>query len=123
MIKVVFFIFLGGTVDIIVHTAEEDGRLTGVAKASGGKWGGIQVDMTFLRFLEELVGEDVMKTFKSEYMSSYIHKMRDFEMKKRLISSETSSQVTLRMHSSPADTLKQKRGTTVTEHVKSSRIP
>ena len=123
MIKVVFFFFLGGTVLIIVHTAEEDGRLTGVAKASGGKWGGIQVDMNFLRFLEELVGEDVMKIFKSEYMSSYIHKMRDFEMKKRLISSETSSQVTLRMHSSPADTFKQKRGTTVTEHVKSSRIP
>ena len=39
--------------DIIVHTAEEDGRLTGVAKASGGEWGGIQVDMNFLRFLEE----------------------------------------------------------------------
>ena len=90
MIKVVFFFFLSGTVDITIHTAQEDRRLTGVAKASGGEWGGIQVDMNFLRFLEELVGEDVMKTFKSEYMSSYIHKMRDFDMKKRLISSETS---------------------------------
>ena len=123
MIKVVFFFFLSGTVDITIHTAQEDRRLTGVAKGSGGEWVGIQVDMNFLRCLEESVGEDVMKTFKSEYMSSYIHKMRDFEMKKRLISSEPSGQVTLRMHSSPADTFEQKRGTTVTEHVKSSMIP
>ena len=71
-----FFFFLSGTVDITIHTAQEDRRLTGVAKASGGEWVGIQVDMNFLRFLEESVGEDVMKTFKSEYMSSYIHKMR-----------------------------------------------
>ncbi|XP_060600487.1 heat shock 70 kDa protein 12B-like [Ruditapes philippinarum] len=73
----------GGTVDITAHQINDNGTLTELYKASGGPWGGIYVDNNFLNFLDDLFGEQVMNTFKQNYLEDYWYMLREFETKKR----------------------------------------
>lgn len=49
--------------DITVHETQRDGTVRELYKANGGPWGGTQIDRAFLKFLEDLVGTDVMDIF------------------------------------------------------------
>lgn len=49
--------------DITVHETQPDGTVRELHKANGGPWGGTQIDHAFLKFLEDLVGTDVMDIF------------------------------------------------------------
>lgn len=75
----------GGTADITVHQLQEDKTLAELLPASGGEWGGTNVDEAYRQFLEDIFGESVMETFKSDpdNISDYIEFWQNFEVKKR----------------------------------------
>ena len=89
--------FLGGTVDITVHTVQPDKSLKELFKANGGPWGGTTVDQAFLRFLESILGGDVMTRFRNEHKDDFIDLMRKFEVKKRSVEPDMSSKVTIKI--------------------------
>ena len=76
---------IGGTADITVHQRLDDGTLEELVPASGGDWGGTSVDETFRKFILDLLGENVMDSFKKENMEDYLQLFNDFEAKKRAV--------------------------------------
>ncbi|KAL5007577.1 hypothetical protein ScPMuIL_016383 [Solemya velum] len=75
----------GGTADITVHEVQNDGKLKGLTKASGGAWGGADVDTAFIGLLKELFGEEVMEAFLKENTDGKLDIESRFELKKRNI--------------------------------------
>ncbi|XP_061183705.1 heat shock 70 kDa protein 12A-like [Saccostrea echinata] len=74
----------GGTADITIHQLENQ-KLVELIPATGGEWGGTCVDKAFHKFLENILGEKVMKRFSSEleYKDDYFTFWQGFETKKR----------------------------------------
>lgn len=87
----------GGTADITVHEKQPDSTLKELHKASGGPWGGIYVDENYILWLEKIFGKNVIDRFKKEEMIDYFSLLRDFEIKKRIISSELIEPIYLRL--------------------------
>jgi len=87
----------GGTVDVSVHEKNLDGTLQELHRASGGPWGGTCVDDAYIAWLTKLFGEKAMEKLKREAMGEYIDLLREFENKKRNISTATAGQVTIRV--------------------------
>lgn len=108
----------GGTADITVHERLASGKIKEVHRADGGALGGKDVDDAFLKFLDTLLGPEVMKDFKDQCMEDYIELLREFETKKRE-ASETKEKINMSVPVSLKDILK-KRGTTMDKVVKSS---
>ncbi|KAL3862559.1 hypothetical protein ACJMK2_008519 [Sinanodonta woodiana] len=73
----------GGTVDITIHEVMEDGNLKEIHKATGGAWGGQEVDEAFKQFLINIFGNPVLQKFKLDAIDDYNGLFRDFEVKKR----------------------------------------
>ncbi|KAL3862534.1 hypothetical protein ACJMK2_008494 [Sinanodonta woodiana] len=61
----------------------EDGNLKEIHKATGGAWGGQEVDEAFKQFLIKIFGSPVFQKFKMDAIEDYIGLFRDFEVKKR----------------------------------------
>lgn len=79
-----FFFSVGGTADITVHTRKYDDTLEELRPASGGPWGGKAVDDSFLTFMEDICGRDLIQKLKEDHQDDYIALFnRDFEVKKR----------------------------------------
>lgn len=108
----------GGTVDITVQRVLEDGNLKEIFKASGGAWGGTKVDESFLQLLVEVVGSNVMKIFKTKHTGDELELFREFETKKRTITGDCSSKVTLRMPFQLNETFDEEFGTSLKDHIK-----
>ncbi|KAH3840692.1 heat shock 70 kDa protein 12A-like isoform X1 [Dreissena polymorpha] len=87
----------GGTVDITVHEVNPDGTLKELHKANGGPWGGTTVDQAFLDFLSEILGADVLQTFRDGHRDDYIDLLREFETRKRAVKPDSDSRVTFKM--------------------------
>lgn len=68
-----------------VHRRTQNNKLQELWRASGGPWGGKAVTDKFQRFVEEIVGGKVMKSFIDEEMEDYLELLRDFEVKKRQV--------------------------------------
>ncbi|XP_053399657.1 heat shock 70 kDa protein 12A-like [Mercenaria mercenaria] len=111
----------GGTVDITVHEVMSGGNLKELDKASGGAWGGVQVDDAFFQFLSEIAGSLVMTKFKDMHMEDYIDLFRDFEVKKREIGPKKDTKVTFRMPTALADLVKDMRNETLQETIKKTK--
>ena len=77
--------------DVSVHEVIHDGNLRELYKASGGDWGGINVDEAYKDILVKLFGQNVFKKFRKENMDDYIDIFRTFEVKKRGISTSTEN--------------------------------
>lgn len=75
----------GGTADITVHKKLKDGKLEEVLKASGGPWGGTEVDQLFISLLINIVGSRVWGEFRREFTEEYLDMMREFEVAKRKV--------------------------------------
>ncbi|KAK3099486.1 hypothetical protein FSP39_005140 [Pinctada imbricata] len=86
----------GGTADITVHARTDNGKLKEVYPASGGSWGGKDVEENFLEFFQDIVGKKVFDIFKKDEMEDYMDLMRDFENLKRSFV-RTSTNVSLRI--------------------------
>jgi len=80
-----------------VHEKNLYGILKELHRASGGPWGGTCVDDAYIAWLTKLFGEKAMEKLKREAMGEYIDMLREFENKKRNISTTTDGQVTLRV--------------------------
>ncbi|XP_053400870.1 heat shock 70 kDa protein 12B-like [Mercenaria mercenaria] len=87
----------GGTADVTVHKILSDGSLTELHKASGGAWGGTRVDQAFRMFLKKTFGSKVMKRFAEEFHIDDFDLSMEFEVKKRRISLENTSEITVRI--------------------------
>ncbi|XP_062593076.1 heat shock 70 kDa protein 12A-like [Saccostrea cucullata] len=87
----------GGTVDITIHEVKDGGKIRELAKASGGDWGGINVDNAFKAALVHIVGETLMEEFRHECTADYIELFRDFEIKKRKTNESNDVFVTLKI--------------------------
>ena len=80
------FSFSGGTVDVTVHEILKGGKLKEVYKASGGPWGGNRVNQMYEKFIEHIVGSNVLQKVKKHHMSDWLNMMRVFEETKRTLS-------------------------------------
>lgn len=54
----------GGTIDITVHKAKENGTLKEVLSPSGGDWGSTNMNKEFIRVMGELYGTDFINCVK-----------------------------------------------------------
>lgn len=75
----------GGTGDVTVHEVIDENTLKELNVASGGAWGGTNVDRAYMDMLISIFGEDVIKKFKTERRTDMLEFQRDFEMKKRTV--------------------------------------
>lgn len=90
----------GGTADITVHERQYDNSLKELWPASGGPWGGKSIDDAFTEFIEDIfvsTNKDctVLETLRQESMEDYIGLFREFETKKRSITSDKSGKVSI----------------------------
>ncbi|XP_060077647.1 heat shock 70 kDa protein 12A-like [Ylistrum balloti] len=99
----------GGTADITVHEKQPDDSLKELLAATGGAFGGKNVDDAFKSFLEDVVGKDTIEKFKNECMEDFIDIFREFETKKRSVTSDEgkSNKVTMTMPVSLNDVVKK----------------
>ncbi|KAK3585488.1 hypothetical protein CHS0354_003336, partial [Potamilus streckersoni] len=74
----------GGTADITCHEVLEDGNLAELHHATGGNYGGTNVDEAFRQLLVKIFGTNVIKEFKRLYLDDYLELLAIFERKKRL---------------------------------------
>ncbi|KAL3862551.1 hypothetical protein ACJMK2_008511 [Sinanodonta woodiana] len=72
----------------------EDGNLKEIHKATGGAWGGQEVDEAFKQFLIKIFGSPVFQKFKMDAIEDYIGLFRDFEVKKRISSPDGTDYLT-----------------------------
>ncbi|KAK3594224.1 hypothetical protein CHS0354_016924 [Potamilus streckersoni] len=85
----------GGTVDITIHEIMEDGNIKELNKATGGAWGGQEVDEAFKQFLIQIFGNGVFQKFKSNAVEDYFTLFREFEVKKRKITPNGKDKVVI----------------------------
>ncbi|XP_076117033.1 heat shock 70 kDa protein 12B-like isoform X2 [Mytilus galloprovincialis] len=74
----------GGTDDITAHRISKHGNLKEISKPSGSANGGKKVDKHILSCLEEIAGENVIKTFKTK--GSFLELLDEFENINNLLS-------------------------------------
>lgn len=87
----------GGTADITVHESTRNGKLKELHKASGGDWGGTQVDRCFMHMLSTVMGQNALQRFSKEYLYDFFDLLRDFETTKRTISNKTKGKVSIKL--------------------------
>ncbi|XP_063413738.1 heat shock 70 kDa protein 12B-like isoform X2 [Mytilus trossulus] len=87
----------GGTADITVHERQPDGLLEEVVPPSGGAWGGTAIDDAYLRFLEKVFGEKVVQDLKLKELVDYTELIHEFEVKKRSIKTDTTTDIVITM--------------------------
>lgn len=79
------FIFLDIGVEVAVYDVQPSGILKKLYSAYNCDWGGSKVDTSFCNLLTDIVGNDVMKAFLSDYKDDIVQVMSNFEHKKRFI--------------------------------------
>ncbi|XP_064601146.1 heat shock 70 kDa protein 12B-like [Liolophura sinensis] len=90
----------GGTVDTTVHEVMFTGDLKELHKASGGGWGGTQVDDQFTELLLKIFTVKVIKEFGKNHKSDWLELDKEFEINKRRISSNDEQKFTFRLPAS-----------------------
>ena len=87
----------GGTVDITVHELLTKLYLKELYKATGGPWGGIEVDKAFENVLTILFGKDTYEIVKRKCSYDYLDVLRGFEQIKRSIYPGSDTEQVVRM--------------------------
>ncbi|CAC5415252.1 unnamed protein product [Mytilus coruscus] len=105
----------GGTVDITVHQVQQDKTLKELFKASGGAWGGTQVDEAFKQLIIKIVGSPVYLNFCEKNAADFVDMFREFELKKRGFSGEGNKQITIKIPVSLQETFEEDTGETIQE--------
>ncbi|KAL3878942.1 hypothetical protein ACJMK2_031266 [Sinanodonta woodiana] len=107
----------GGTIDITIHEVLKDGNVKEIYKATGGAWGGQEVDEAFKQFLIKIFGNPVLQKFKVEAIEDYVGLFRDFELKKRMVSPNGKDDVTFSIPASLLEIFKENSGETLSEAI------
>jgi len=89
--------YAGGTVDVSVHEKNSDGTLKELHRASGGPWGGTNVDKNYIAWLTTMFGEEAIRRLKREAMCDYFDLLREFEIIKRSVLPETTKMINFRV--------------------------
>ncbi|XP_062603213.1 heat shock 70 kDa protein 12A-like [Saccostrea cucullata] len=111
----------GGTADITVHLRSGEGVLDEVRPASGGPWGGKSVDDKFEKFMKEILGEKVIEELQTEHMEDYLDLFREFESKKRNISTVKTGKVHMKIPLAVQTLTKKKQKKSMAEVLKESK--
>ncbi|KAL3863801.1 hypothetical protein ACJMK2_005533, partial [Sinanodonta woodiana] len=74
----------GGTADITCHEVLEDGNLAELHHATGGNYGGENINEAFRQFLIKIFGLNVIKEFQALHLEEYLDFFTIVEQKKRL---------------------------------------
>ncbi|XP_045161274.1 heat shock 70 kDa protein 12A-like [Mercenaria mercenaria] len=90
----------GGTADITVHEKRPSNTLLEIHKATGGAWGGTEVDKNYIQLLERIIGPHEWKKYEQKQLEDLFDIHRDFETKKRNISTASSGRIVVRVPSS-----------------------
>ncbi|KAL3862535.1 hypothetical protein ACJMK2_008517 [Sinanodonta woodiana] len=93
----------------------EDGNLTEIHKATGGAWGGQEVDEAFRQFLIKIFGSPVLQKFKMDAIEDYIELFRDFEVKKRKSSPDGTDYLTFTLPVTLVEIFQSETEETLTE--------
>eukprot|EP00058_Branchiostoma_floridae_P028057 XP_002613548.1 hypothetical protein BRAFLDRAFT_71812 [Branchiostoma floridae] len=83
----------GGTVDITVHEVRPENRVKEVYVATGGAWGGTQVDERFVALTEAVFSKTFIDDYRSSYPSEWQQWMESFETKKRSTTTESGESI------------------------------
>ncbi|XP_069129617.1 heat shock 70 kDa protein 12A-like isoform X2 [Argopecten irradians] len=111
----------GGTVDITVHKVREDGTLKELDRASGGAWGGTQVDEAFKQMIIKIVGNPIMQSFCRAQTADFVDMFREFETKKRCSVEDTlSKKVTMKIPVSLKDLFEEETEEDIKDVVRQS---
>ncbi|OWF40770.1 heat shock 70 kDa protein 12B-like [Mizuhopecten yessoensis] len=113
----------GGTIDITVHEVQRDGSLKEIHKANGGDWGGTKVDHAFQVLLSGIIGNGAFHSFMEKNKADMVEFFRDFEVKKRTIKPNASSdeKVTFKVPSTMNDACKDENSNDIATIVKSKQ--
>jgi hypothetical protein len=98
------------------------GKLKELHKATGGAWGGTMVDEAFRQLLLRLMGSHVITPFYNQHADDYLDIFREFEIKKRAISSETKGAVYLRIPPALSDIFINVMGEKLNESIANSQF-
>ena len=82
--------------DVSVYEKNQDGSLKELHRASGGPWGGTCVDRNYIDWMTLLFGIQAIERIKRKSMCDYVDMLREFEKKKRSLTSEGKGRITLR---------------------------
>ncbi|XP_061186444.1 heat shock 70 kDa protein 12A-like [Saccostrea echinata] len=93
----------GGTIDITAHEVLEDGTVKELLKATGGNWGGVAVDESYMKLIKCLIGDEVTKKIEKDPPSIFFEICRDFEIAKRTIKPDSDMKFTARIPSGLAE--------------------
>ncbi|KAL3863802.1 hypothetical protein ACJMK2_005534 [Sinanodonta woodiana] len=73
----------GGTADITCHEVLDDGNLAELYHATGGNYGGANINEAFRQFLIKIFGMNVIREFQTLYLEEYLELFTIFERKKK----------------------------------------
>ncbi|KAK3610272.1 hypothetical protein CHS0354_029731 [Potamilus streckersoni] len=90
----------GGTADMTIHEKLQGDGLREVSKASGGPWGGTEVDVAFYNLLISIVGGPAMQKFRRTQVYDNLDLLREFESAKRNISMGTKDTINIKLPAS-----------------------
>ena len=89
--------------DVTVHEVRSGGSLKELCKASGGAWGGTKVDEAFRQMLINIFGKSVLEKYQEKHPDDYLDIFRNFEVKKRDISPDKNTKITLHVRAGLKD--------------------
>ncbi|XP_064601437.1 heat shock 70 kDa protein 12A-like [Liolophura sinensis] len=112
----------GGTVDTTVHEVMTSGKLKELHKASGGDWGGTQVDDQFTELLLEIFTIKVMKEFGKTHQSDWLELEKEFEINKRKVSGNDLQVSSFRLPASLREAFSLYNTCSLEQHVSNSRF-
>ncbi|CAG2184710.1 unnamed protein product [Mytilus edulis] len=108
-----------GTADISINEVTHDNRIKTIDRASGGDWGGTNIDIKFLKFLDEVLGNNIMEEIGRDYRSDFLEIQQEFEEQKRKVTPDGGHDVVIRMPFGVMEVIKNK-GKTIADIVGSS---
>ena len=97
------------TMDVSVHDVDSNGTVKELHRASGGPWGLSSVSDIFIAWLTQLLGEDVMKSFKNERMEDYYELSQNIAMRLSKFSSAKNENKYFNIRIEPALSTKLER--------------
>ncbi|XP_061181981.1 heat shock 70 kDa protein 12A-like [Saccostrea echinata] len=81
----------GGTADLTVHKRTENGKLRELWRASGGPWGGKNVNENFLQCITTIVTPKAMEKLRKTEMDDYLDLLQEIESKKKHVNVKKKS--------------------------------
>ena len=112
---------VGGTVDITVHMVEYDQKVKEVFQASGGTWGGTEVDRNFIRLLEEIFGANFINHYQQRHPHEWLQFLTSFESTKKSFQPDGKGKISISIpYSMSATFSEENNGKRIDKHLKES---